>query len=118
MEEFTISEPGVVTLHSRGRIQDVCIRLKYEENVTIECRPVHVPDASPPLSPLHPQCSRLKSVECVEGDWSFIRIDKGDIALQQVGIRGCLPFTLVNTLAIFILGGCDCEQDSWRSKTF
>ena len=100
MEEFTISEPGVVTLHTRGRIQDVCCRLKYEENVTIECHPVHVPDSSPPLSPLHPQRSRLKSVECVEGDWSFIRIDKGDIALQQVGIHGYLAFALVRTLSI------------------
>ena len=88
-EEFTISAPGVVTLHSRGRIQDVCFRLKHEENVTIECHPVHVVDASPPLSPLHPQRSRVKSVKCVEGDWSFIRIDKGDIASQQVELEAC-----------------------------
>lgn len=86
MEEFTISEPGVVTLHIRGRIQDVCCRLKYEQNVTIECQPVHVPETNPPLSPLHLQRSRLKSVKVVEEDWSFIRIDKGDIASQQVGM--------------------------------
>ena len=115
MEEFTICEPGVVTLHSRGRIQDVCFRLKYEENVTIECHPVHVPETNPPLSPLHPQCSRLKSVQCVEGDWSFIQIDKGDIASKQVGIHACLPFTRLGTFAIFISGGRDCKQDSWRS---
>jgi len=87
MEEFTISVPGVVTLHSRGRIQDVCCRLKYEENVTIECHPVHVPEASTPLSPLHSQQARLKTVKCIERDWSFIRIDKGDIASQQVGMQ-------------------------------
>ena len=96
--EFTISSPGVVTLYNRGRIQDACFRLKYEEKVTIECHPVHVTDASPPLSPLHPQQSRLKSVKCVEGDWSFIRIDKGDIASQQVWVReisGFLKYTVV-----------------------
>ena len=101
-EEFTISAPGVVTLHSRGRIQDVCFRLKYEENVTIECYPVHVPDTSPPLSPLHPQQSRVKSVKFVEGDWSFIRIDKGDIASQQVRLAIDSIFSVPGEYVIYV----------------
>lgn len=105
MEEFTINTPGVVTLHGRGRIQDICCRLKYEKNVTIECQPVHVPEASPPPSPLHPQQrSRLSTVKRIERDWSFIRIDKGDIASQKVGIHGTVSYFSDHSR---FLGGCN-----------
>jgi len=88
MEEFTINIPGVVTLHSRGRIKDVCFRLKHEESVIVECKPVYVsvPDQLPPSqTPPRPgQQSRLKAVNYIEGDWSFLRVHHGNIALQQV----------------------------------
>ena len=110
-EEFMINIPGVVTLHSRGRIKDICFRLQHEEKVVVKCEPVYVPERLPPsqASPQHGQQSRLKTVKCIEGDWSFIRVHHGDIASQQVSIIKVLDCMFL--VHVICVGRCDCQQN-------